>query len=390
MSLRGARRRAAPRGREPGSRRGRAGPGAARASRRAPASAEPTRELVGAARRHDGAAGSARRTSRSTSLRPRSRTSPSVGCAWFLTSVGGDGVALGSGLGRHIRPRPRRRAARGPTRACSRPRSMPDGGDWACTPGWVTDRTRREAHDMVARYVSYRELGREGVGASRGRDRSSASGWAGPSSLGASTASSATAEGGCASSTSRPARASQQGRARAARPARRLPGGGRGRRLRRSLGQRERWGGTRLHRQGRAWPGCGPRSRPSGACLQSADEPGGRAARRGHAEGWGRELRRVPREVPHLPREASCPVQPGGRCPVSITSTGRRDSRPAEPPRARRTLPRMRWPLQRARGRQRARGALLRAWAQMHGTRSPPLDIARALISRLPRSSRPP
>ncbi|HKX68936.1 MAG TPA: PD-(D/E)XK nuclease family protein, partial [Intrasporangium sp.] len=75
---------------------------------------------------------------------------------WFLTSVGGDGVALG--------------AASVGTFVHDIVAELPDAplevldrevdarwGRLGLPSGWVTDRTRRQAHDMVARYVAYRE-----------------------------------------------------------------------------------------------------------------------------------------------------------------------------------------------------------------------------------------
>ncbi len=75
---------------------------------------------------------------------------------WFLTSVGGDGVALGAAsVGTFVHDI----VAELP----DAPLEVLDGevdsrwGRLGLPPGWVTDRTRRQAHDMVARYVAYRE-----------------------------------------------------------------------------------------------------------------------------------------------------------------------------------------------------------------------------------------
>lgn len=78
------------------------------------------------------------------------------GLRWFLTSVGGEGVSLG--------------AASVGTFVHDIIAELPDAGlevlakevnaRWGrlgLPPGWVTDRTHREALDMVSRYVSYRD-----------------------------------------------------------------------------------------------------------------------------------------------------------------------------------------------------------------------------------------
>ncbi len=75
---------------------------------------------------------------------------------WFLTSVGGDGVALGAAsVGTFVHDI----VAELP----DAPLEVLDGevdarwGRLGLPSGWVTDRTRRQAHDMVARFVAYRE-----------------------------------------------------------------------------------------------------------------------------------------------------------------------------------------------------------------------------------------
>ncbi|GAA6524488.1 ATP-dependent DNA helicase [Intrasporangium sp. DVR] len=78
------------------------------------------------------------------------------GLRWFLTSVGGDGPSLGAasvGTLVHDVVAERPDATRDELVAEVDAR----WGRLGLRPGWVTERTRREAHDMVARYVAYRE-----------------------------------------------------------------------------------------------------------------------------------------------------------------------------------------------------------------------------------------
>ena len=88
------------------------------------------------------------------------------GLRWFLTAVGGEGVQLGAAsVGTFVHDI----VAEQPDAS----REQLDGevdarwGRLGLPPGWVTDRTRREAHEMVARFVSYRDAAereRERVG----------------------------------------------------------------------------------------------------------------------------------------------------------------------------------------------------------------------------------
>src|SRR6476661_5899526 len=64
------------------------------------------------------------------------------GLRWFLTSVGGEGVSLG--------------AASVGTFVHDIVAELPDAPLEGLKPGWVTDRTHQEAHDMVTRFVAYR------------------------------------------------------------------------------------------------------------------------------------------------------------------------------------------------------------------------------------------
>jgi superfamily I DNA/RNA helicase/RecB family exonuclease len=78
------------------------------------------------------------------------------GLRWFLTSVGGEGVSLGAAsVGTFVHDI----VAEQPEAPLDVLRSEVDSrwGRLGLTPGWVTDRTHRDAHDMVARYVSYRD-----------------------------------------------------------------------------------------------------------------------------------------------------------------------------------------------------------------------------------------
>ncbi len=130
-----ARRRAAPRGREPRPRRRRAGAAPARG-----------RGPRGGARRRPGVLVGAARASRATGPCERPDepvpVSPSkvtyfaeCGLRWFLTSVGGEGVVARGRVRRHLRPRHRRRAARRHRSPSSRTRSTRAGAVSACGPG---------------------------------------------------------------------------------------------------------------------------------------------------------------------------------------------------------------------------------------------------------------
>ncbi|NUR78829.1 MAG: ATP-dependent helicase [Dermatophilaceae bacterium] len=88
------------------------------------------------------------------------------GLRWFLTSVGGEGVQLGAasvGTFVHDIVAEQPDASREQLDAEVESR----WGRLGLPPGWVTDRTRGEAHDMVARFIAYRdeaERERERVG----------------------------------------------------------------------------------------------------------------------------------------------------------------------------------------------------------------------------------
>ncbi|MBB2985842.1 ATP-dependent helicase [Terracoccus luteus] len=78
------------------------------------------------------------------------------GLRWFLTTVGGEGVQLGAAsVGTFVHDI----VAELPDEPRERLSAEVDArwGRLGLSPGWVTDRTRREAHDMVARFVAYRE-----------------------------------------------------------------------------------------------------------------------------------------------------------------------------------------------------------------------------------------
>ena len=78
------------------------------------------------------------------------------GLRWFLTSVGGEGVSLGAAsVGTFVHDI----VAEQPEAPLEALRAEVDSrwGRLGLSPGWVTDRVHREAHDMVARYASYRE-----------------------------------------------------------------------------------------------------------------------------------------------------------------------------------------------------------------------------------------
>lgn len=59
-------------------------------------------------------------------------------------------------LRRHLRPRHRRRACPTPRSRSLKHEVDARWGRLGLKPGWVTDRTHQEAHDMVARFVAYR------------------------------------------------------------------------------------------------------------------------------------------------------------------------------------------------------------------------------------------
>jgi superfamily I DNA/RNA helicase/RecB family exonuclease len=88
------------------------------------------------------------------------------GLRWFLTAVGGEGVQLGAasvGTFVHDIVAEQPDASREQLDAEVEAR----WGRLGLPPGWVTDRTRREAHDMVARFATYRDAAereRERVG----------------------------------------------------------------------------------------------------------------------------------------------------------------------------------------------------------------------------------
>ncbi|WP_076262540.1 ATP-dependent helicase [Intrasporangium flavum] len=83
------------------------------------------------------------------------------GLRWFLTSVGGEGTQLGAAsVGTFVHDV----VAELPDASLAELRAEVDArwGRLGLRPGWTTERTRREAHDMVARFVSYRD-GAEGA-----------------------------------------------------------------------------------------------------------------------------------------------------------------------------------------------------------------------------------
>ncbi|HET7801173.1 MAG TPA: ATP-dependent DNA helicase [Humibacillus xanthopallidus] len=88
------------------------------------------------------------------------------GLRWFLTAVGGEGVQLGAAsVGTFVHDI----VAEQPDATREQLDSEVEArwGRLGLAPGWVTDRTRLEAHDMVARFVSYRDAAereRERVG----------------------------------------------------------------------------------------------------------------------------------------------------------------------------------------------------------------------------------
>jgi superfamily I DNA/RNA helicase/RecB family exonuclease len=88
------------------------------------------------------------------------------GLRWFLTAVGGEGVQLGAAsVGTFVHDI----VAEQPDASREQLDAEVDArwGRLGLPPGWVTDRTRGEAHDMVARFVAYRdeaERERERVG----------------------------------------------------------------------------------------------------------------------------------------------------------------------------------------------------------------------------------
>ena len=78
------------------------------------------------------------------------------GLRWFLTSVGGEGVSLGSAsVGTFVHDI----VAELPDATVEELRTEVDArwGRLGLRPGWVTERTRKEAHEMVARFTAYRD-----------------------------------------------------------------------------------------------------------------------------------------------------------------------------------------------------------------------------------------
>jgi RecB family exonuclease len=78
------------------------------------------------------------------------------GLRWFLTSVGGEGVALGAAsVGTFVHDI----VAELPDATLAELTHEVDArwGRLGLRPGWVTERTRKEAHDMVARFTAYRD-----------------------------------------------------------------------------------------------------------------------------------------------------------------------------------------------------------------------------------------
>ncbi len=78
------------------------------------------------------------------------------GLRWFLTSVGGEGVSLGAAsVGTFVHDI----VAELPDATLAELAHEVDArwGRLGLRPGWVTERTRREAHDMVARFTAYRD-----------------------------------------------------------------------------------------------------------------------------------------------------------------------------------------------------------------------------------------
>jgi len=83
------------------------------------------------------------------------------GLRWFLTSVGGEGVSLGAAsVGTFVHDI----VAELPDASLDELRAEVDArwGRLGLRPGWVTERTRKEAYDMVARFAAYRD-GAEGT-----------------------------------------------------------------------------------------------------------------------------------------------------------------------------------------------------------------------------------
>lgn len=78
------------------------------------------------------------------------------GLRWFLTSVGGEGVSLGAAsVGTFVHDI----VAELPDAPLEQLKHEVDErwGRLGLKPGWVTDRTHQEAHDMVARFAAYRD-----------------------------------------------------------------------------------------------------------------------------------------------------------------------------------------------------------------------------------------
>ncbi|GAA2034239.1 ATP-dependent DNA helicase [Terrabacter terrae] len=78
------------------------------------------------------------------------------GMRWFLTSVGGEGVSLGAAsVGTFVHDI----VAELPDASLETLQQEVDArwGRLGLKPGWVTERTRKEAHEMVARFTAYRD-----------------------------------------------------------------------------------------------------------------------------------------------------------------------------------------------------------------------------------------
>jgi superfamily I DNA/RNA helicase/RecB family exonuclease len=78
------------------------------------------------------------------------------GLRWFLTSVGGEGVSLGAAsVGTFVHDI----VAELPDAPLDDLKAEVDArwGRLGLKPGWVTDRTHQQAHDMVARFAAYRD-----------------------------------------------------------------------------------------------------------------------------------------------------------------------------------------------------------------------------------------
>ncbi len=238
------------------------------------------------------------------------------GLRWFLTSVGGEGVSLGAAsVGTFVHDI----VAELPDAPLEELRHEVDArwGRLGLRPGWVTERTRSEAHDMVARFAAYRD------GAERDWQR-----------VGIEEPLPRHRREGGRRRAGRPHRARRRGppadhrpqdgqdeadagRAGAARAARRLPGRRRGGRFRRA-GRPQRGRCAGLHRQGRSQRAAAERAGPAVARRQRRPDVGAHA-RRGDGRGHGR--RRLPRragqELRDVPGAVVVPRAARGRRPVS-------------------------------------------------------------------------